>query len=512
MVVQQWRGFASERYFQPEARVDEPAADCGDRDEHVPPLGTTASHTNYTNIAAPWDRLTESSRQLADQILRVDDHDNNDSNDPTLSAPWWVRRRALSRAITLAESRAWHQQEQAGYLLTHLLQHPVARTRRHNSFRLGIAGAPGAGKSTFIEALGKYLLDQRPAQTEPSSHITAASPANETPTTTTTPANETPPQTPTPRPSTCGSTKYPSPSESDDDDPSSRVCWVPHRVAVVCVDPTSARSGGSILGDKTRMPILSGGTSGGTDPHSNQYGPRSYVRPAPSGSGTMGGLSTYTHDVVTLCQVANYDLVVVETVGLGQSEVEVEQTVDMLLLLVPPGGGDDLQGVKKGIVEVADLLIVTKADGHLQQAARQTAADYQRAMPFVHGFTPKNYSPPRWDQPPVVLVSSATGHGLDEVWKHVADFRQQLRASGILVQKRQQQDDYWMWKHLQHLVQWQLSHHPHSELQRQAAALKTQLREGRVTPRVAASQLLDLVWHNPQPPPPPTPQTPQTPT
>ena len=484
-----------------------------EHDDDSPPGTTTANDV----ASAPWDRLTETSRQLADQILRVDDNNNNNnkSNHATAS-PWWVRRTALSKAITLAESRAWHQQEQAGYLLTHLLQNPVARHRRQTSFRLGIAGAPGAGKSTFIEALGKYLLDQKPdavphtavtTGAEPPSHFTSAtSPEKE--------ASAAATEIPPPRPSSTGVLPgNPSQSEYNDNEPVSRV-WVPHRVAVVCVDPTSARSGGSILGDKTRMPILSAG--GSTDhPNSDKYGPRSYVRPAPSGSGNMGGLSTYTHDVVTLCQVANYDLVIVETVGVGQSEVEVEQVVDMLLLLVPPAGGDDLQGVKKGIVEVADLLVVTKADGHLQPAARQTATDYKRAMPFVHGFTPNNnYStPPGWEQPPVLLVSSATGDGLDEVWKHVSDYRHQLLTLGILDQKRQYQDNYWMWKHLQHLVQWQLMHHPHSQLQHQATTLQNQLRQGRMTPRVAASQLLDLVWHNPpSSPATPTPPTPTPPT
>jgi LAO/AO transport system kinase len=224
------------------------------------------------------------------------------------------------------------------------------------------------------------------------------------------------------------------------------------------------------------------------------YGGRSYVRPAPSGAGTLGGLSTFTHDVVTLCQVSGFELVIVETVGLGQSEVEVEQAVDMLLLLVPPAGGDDLQGVKKGIVEVADLVVVTKADGQLLPAAQQTASDYMRAMPYVRSFYKQADVLPGWEQPKVLLVSSATAEGLDKVWQHVSQFRQQIVDSKRLEEKRKQQDRYWMWKNLQFLVRLQLQRDPN--LRSKSASLQDQLHQGRITPRVAATQLLEL-FHQP---------------
>lgn len=293
------------------------------------------------------------------------------------------------------------------------------------------SGAPGAGKSTFIEALGAFLLN-RDESTSPQSDASL---------------------------------------------------WYPKTVSVVCVDPTSSRSGGSILGDKTRMQTLSSGL----------YEGRSYVRPAPSGAGTLGGLSTYTHDVVTLCQVSGFELVVVETVGVGQSEVEVEQAVDMLLLLVPPAGGDDLQGVKKGIVEVSDLVVVTKADGHLLPAAKQTAADYLRAMPYVRSFYNHADVLPGWEQPKLVLVSSSSGEGFDKVWELVSKFRQQLVDSHRLEEKRAKQDKYWMWKNLQYLVRLQLQQDPH--LNERSQKLQDQLSEGRTTPRVAAAQLLELYQH-----------------
>lgn len=268
-------------------------------------------------------------------------------------------------------------------------------------------------------------------------------------------------------------------------DPSSTAgTWFPEALSVVCVDPTSSRSGGSILGDKTRMQTLSSG----------QYGGRSYVRPAPSGAGTLGGLSTFTNDVVTLCQVSGFDLVIVETVGVGQSEVEVEQAVDMLLLLVPPAGGDDLQGVKKGIVEVADLVVVTKADGQLLPAAQQTASDYMRAMPYVRSFFQKADVLRGWEQPKVLLVSSATAEGLDNIWRHVSQFRHEIVESKRLDEKRKQQDRYWMWKNLQFLVRLQLQQDP--SLRSKSAALQDQLQQGRMTPRVAAAQLLEL-FHQP---------------
>lgn len=350
------------------------------------------------------DKLTEETRQLAIDLL-------NTSDNP------WQHRRALSKAITLAESRNPIKQEQAALLLTSMLHQPKALERRRKSFRVGIAGAPGAGKSTFIEAFGMYVLDNNHADSD----------------------------------------------------------WSPEKLAVVCVDP-SGKTGGSILGDKARMTQLSR--------HENAF-----VRPAPA-AGALGGLSTYTDDVVALCQVADYDLVMVETVGLGQSEVEVEETVDMLILLVPPGGGDELQGVKKGILEVANLLAVTKADGNLMSAAKRTAADYRGAMQFLRMIGPTTAD---CQKPDVLLVSSELGNGLGEVWNRVCNYRRHMIETGLLTAKRQSQAHYWMWKNLQNLVK--LRTEQDENLTVKAKHLQIQLDSGQLTPRVAAAQLLDFLTH-----------------
>ncbi|GMI23442.1 hypothetical protein TeGR_g412 [Tetraparma gracilis] len=205
---------------------------------------------------------------------------------------------ALSKCVTLLEATDPPRQQQAAALLHEVSSRGVSGGGR-GAFRLGIAGPPGAGKSTFIEALGKHVL---------SAAAEAAAAA-----------------------------------------PEASSGWLPERMAVLTIDPSSSFSGGSILGDKTRMPFLS-------------LHPSAFVRPSPSRL-SLGGLSAYTSDVVQLCTCAGFELVVVETVGLGQSEVEVDQAVDMLLLLVPPAGGDELQGSKKGIVECADMMVVNKADG-----------------------------------------------------------------------------------------------------------------------------------------------------
>jgi LAO/AO transport system kinase len=194
------------------------------------------------------------------------------------------------------------------------------------------------------------------------------------------------------------------------------------RVAVLAVDPTSRRSGGSILGDKTRMSELARRAD-------------AYVRPSPAGD-ALGGVARRTREALLLCEAAGYDVVLVETVGVGQSETAVADLVDTFVLLVAPGAGDELQGVKRGVMELADVVAVTKADGDLRPAAERSAADMRSALRFVR---PRHRS---W-QPSVVLVSAVDGHGLDELWQQVVAHVGALRAAGELDALRAEQAVTW---------------------------------------------------------------------
>ena len=212
------------------------------------------------------------------------------------------------------------------------------------------------------------------------------------------------------------------------------------------------------------------------------------MRPSPT-KNILGGLSAYTDDVVSLCQISGYDFVMIETVGLGQSEIEVKESVDMLMLMVPPGGGDGLQGMKKGIMEVADMIVVTKADGHFLQAAKRTAADYQGALQMMPRITGSDKSVVGWRSPSVLLTSSNTGEGLDKVWSEVCRFRSFTMETGQLQRKRQQQTQYWMWKNLQNLILAQTK--TNVGLRQKAQMLERDLSDGKTTPRLAATELLD---------------------
>lgn len=319
------------------------------------------------------------------------------------------RRIALSRAITLMESKKADKKQQADFLLTYLLSKRPKNQKA--TIRIGFAGPPGAGKSSLIEAFGMYLL-----RANPDIHL-----------------------------------------------------------AAVCIDPASEISGGSILGDKTRMTELS-------------RQERAFVRPS-SNAGVLGGLAAYTDDVVSTLSAAGYPLVLVETVGLGQSEVEVAQSVDVLILLLPPGGGDELQGVKKGIVELADILVVTKADGNLLAAAKSTAADYKGAIRVLQQ---SNSSSDQMWQPRVLLTSSVEQNGLGELWKSIQDYQEHLVSTGKFEARRQKQAKYWMWKQLTRMMQdCILQDH---ELAQEALELESKMLMGRLTPRVAAQELLDGVF------------------
>ncbi|CAN5298977.1 methylmalonyl Co-A mutase-associated GTPase MeaB [soil metagenome] len=266
-------------------------------------------------------------------------------------------RRALARAITLAESTRGDHRDLTAQLLDAVLPH----TGR--AVRLGVSGPPGAGKSTFIQAYGLHLVDQ-----------------------------------------------------------------MDQRIAVLAVDPTSTQSGGSILGDKTRMPDLAARQ-------------RAFIRPSPAGSGwagaSLGGIARRTREVLLLCEAAGSDCVLVETVGVGQSETAVAGIVDTMALLLPPASGDDLQGIKRGIMELADLVVVTKADGDLLPAARLAAADARQGLSLLRR------RHPGWD-PQVLLTSALRGEGITDVAAAVAAHRTHLVEGGQLEGLRRQQDAGWL--------------------------------------------------------------------
>jgi LAO/AO transport system kinase len=240
-----------------------------------------------------------------------------------------------------------------------------------------------------------------------------------------------------------------------------------HRVAVLAVDPSSRRSGGSIMGDKTRMERLA------RDPHA-------FIRPSPS-SGTLGGVARRTREAALVCEAAGFDVVVIETVGVGQSETAVADMVDCFLIVAAPGGGDELQGIKRGIIELADLVLVNKADGDLLPAARRAVADYRQAL---HLQRPKH---PGWS-PPVMAVSALHGTGIDEAWAEVEKLSAHLRASGALDALRSAQAAAWMWDEIrERLVE---SFRADEAVARRWDEVDAAVRAGRVSPTTAARELL----------------------
>ncbi len=305
-------------------------------------------------------------------------------------------RRALARAITLIESRRPADRPQAGALLRQLL--PATG----KAIRLGFSGAPGVGKSSFIETFGTFLTKRG------------------------------------------------------------------LKVAVLAIDPSSTRSGGSILGDKTRMELLS-------------RDPNAFIRPSPS-SGALGGVARRTREAMLAADAAGYDVVIIETVGVGQSETQVCDMVDMFVLLLSPGGGDELQGIKRGIMELADMVIVNKADGEFLKAAGRAAAEHQAAL---HLMRPKSMS---W-QVPVLQSSALTGAGMDEIWNAITTYRKTLGQSGELAARRAEQARAWMWAEVHDGLLDMLHEDPAAE--KLAAKLEKQVLAEKLPASEAAQQLLD---------------------
>ncbi|MBC92537.1 MAG: methylmalonyl Co-A mutase-associated GTPase MeaB [Rhodospirillaceae bacterium] len=242
-----------------------------------------------------------------------------------------------------------------------------------------------------------------------------------------------------------------------------------HRVAVLAVDPTSQISGGSILGDKTRMDKLSQSKD-------------AFIRPTPT-AGSQGGVARRTREVMLAFEAANFDVILVETVGVGQSETAVADMVDMFLLLLLPGSGDELQGLKRGIVELADLVIVNKADREMLAAAERVAVEYKNALNLLRPLS--KY----WD-PRVVTCSALEGKGIGEIWKIIEDYRLIHSKEGAFEKKRLQQAISWMWREVDDSLL--TSFRSHSVVQEHIMEMEKQVELGSLTPSVAAKTLLDI--------------------
>ena len=239
-------------------------------------------------------------------------------------------------------------------------------------------------------------------------------------------------------------------------------------LAVLAIDPSSKRGGGSILGDKTRMEELS-----------RQRG--AFIRPSPAGA-TLGGVARRTREAMLLVEAAGFDTVIVETVGVGQSETAVADMVDMFVVLLLPGGGDDLQGIKRGVIELADLIVVNKADGDLKATAMRSAADYQHALRMLR-------SPTAGWTPEVSTCSAQTGEGVIEIWQTVERFLAAVGDKGI-ARRRAEQARAWMWNEVGETLLAELRRHP--EVKRLVAGLEREVETGRATPAVAARRMLEV--------------------
>ena len=314
-----------------------------------------------------------------------------------------AQRRAMAKAITLLESTRADHRVQGDALLTALLPHTG------KSFRLGISGVPGVGKSTFIEALGLYLIGQG------------------------------------------------------------------HRVAVLAVDPSSSVSGGSILGDKTRMEHLSASE-------------QAYIRPSPS-SGTLGGVAEKTRESMLVCEAAGYDVVIVETVGVGQSETAVHNMTDMFVLLQLPNAGDDLQAIKKGVMEIADLVAINKADLD-KNAATRAEAQITSSLRILsqHGNPEHSHHDASVWHPKVVQISALQGQGIDGFWAAVTQYRELQTANGRIAARREKQALAWMWERIDAGLKLAFRQHP--QVQRLLPALQSDVAQGRIAASTAARNLL----------------------
>ena len=239
-----------------------------------------------------------------------------------------------------------------------------------------------------------------------------------------------------------------------------------HRVAVLAVDPSSNRTGGSILADKTRMPRLA-------------IDPAAFIRPSPA-SGSLGGVAARTRETLLVCEAAGFDVILVETVGVGQSETAVADLTDFFLLLMLPGAGDEIQGIKKGVIELADMIAINKADGDNVQRAMTAAAEYRGAL---HILAPRS---PNWT-PPVVTYSALTGQGIEDLWARIVAHRSALAATGEGEARRRAQQVKWMWAMLEERLFVRLKTDP--LLKARLPSIEREVEEGRLSPALAVDEI-----------------------
>ena len=305
----------------------------------------------------------------------------------------------LAQAITLIESNNPLHYAQAQEIIERCLPHAG------KSVRIGITGVPGAGKSSFIEAVGNMVTSYN------------------------------------------------------------------HKLAVLAIDPSSERSGGSILGDKTRMESIC-------------HNPTIFVRPSPS-AGSLGGVARKTRETIVLCEAAGYDVIFIETVGVGQSETAVHSMVDMFMMLQISGAGDELQGIKRGIMEMADMMVITKADGENITKAELAKAQYQGAL---HLFPlPES----EW-RPQVYTCSSLEGTGLEEVWQGVEQYLQHIELNGYFMANRNRQNKYWMYETINETLKSSFYNNP--EIEAKMAEVEQRVLDAKLSSFIAAKELLDIYF------------------
>lgn len=305
----------------------------------------------------------------------------------------------LAQAITLIESNNPTHYAQAQDIIERCLPHSG------KSVRIGITGVPGAGKSSFIEAVGNMVTSYN------------------------------------------------------------------HKLAVLAIDPSSERSGGSILGDKTRMESIC-------------HNPNIFVRPSPS-AGSLGGVARKTRETIVLCEAAGYDVIFIETVGVGQSETAVHSMVDMFMMLQISGAGDELQGIKRGIMEMADMMVITKADGENVTKAELAKAQYQGAL---HLFPLPDSE---W-RPKVYTCSSHEGTGLEEVWQGVEQYLQHIELNGYFTANRNRQNKYWMYETINETLKSSFYNNP--EIEARMADVEQRVLEAKLSSFIAAKELLDIYF------------------